>query len=75
LLGCAVHPDFLVRISTNNEVAAIQNINPREASDGRVRCKTAFVTGGARGIGLALGRAFAEAAKWWDRDRYHDPVY
>jgi NAD(P)-dependent dehydrogenase (short-subunit alcohol dehydrogenase family) len=55
-------PTFSSRISANNEIATIQNIDPRE---GRVMRefvgKAAFVTGGASGIGLALGRAFAEA--------------
>jgi NAD(P)-dependent dehydrogenase (short-subunit alcohol dehydrogenase family) len=46
----------------NNEVAIIQNIDPREGKVIREFVgKAAFVTGGASGIGLALGRAFAEA--------------
>src|SRR6516164_6495100 len=50
------------RISRLNEVAAIQNIAPREGQVMREFVgKAAFVTGGASGIGLALGRAFAEA--------------
>jgi NAD(P)-dependent dehydrogenase (short-subunit alcohol dehydrogenase family) len=57
-----VHPDFWSRISADSEVATIQNIDPREGKVMREFVgKTAFVTGGASGIGLALGRAFAEA--------------
>jgi NAD(P)-dependent dehydrogenase (short-subunit alcohol dehydrogenase family) len=59
----AVHPDvFGHGFSANNEVATIQNIHPREGKVMREFVgKAAFVTGGASGIGLALGRAFAEA--------------
>jgi NAD(P)-dependent dehydrogenase (short-subunit alcohol dehydrogenase family) len=59
----AVHPDvFGHGFSANNEVATIQNIDPREGKVMREFVgKAAFVTGGASGIGLALGRAFAEA--------------
>jgi NAD(P)-dependent dehydrogenase (short-subunit alcohol dehydrogenase family) len=53
--------ESLSRIS-NNEVATVQNIDPREGKVMREFVgKAAFVTGGASGIGLALGRAFAEA--------------
>ena len=46
----------------SNEVATIQNIDPRVGKVMREFVgKAAFVTGGASGIGLALGRAFAEA--------------
>jgi NAD(P)-dependent dehydrogenase (short-subunit alcohol dehydrogenase family) len=59
----AVHPDvFGHGFSANNEVATIQNIDPREGKVMREFVgKAAFVTGGASGIGLALGRAFSEA--------------
>jgi NAD(P)-dependent dehydrogenase (short-subunit alcohol dehydrogenase family) len=48
--------------SANNEVTTVQNIDPREGKVIREFVgKAAFVSGGASGIGLALGRAFAEA--------------
>ena len=50
------------RISANNEVAIVQKYRSRGGQVMREFVgKTAFVTGGASGIGLALGRAFAEA--------------
>src|SRR5215468_1451133 len=53
---------FWSRISANNEVATIQNVDRRKGKVMREFVgKAAFVTGGASGIGLALGRAFAEA--------------
>jgi len=55
----AVHPDvFGPRISADNA----QNIDSWGGqSNAEFVGKAAFVTGGASGIGLALGRAFAEA--------------
>src|SRR6266481_8479181 len=52
---------FWSRISANNEIAH----SKYRSEGGKVMRefvgKAAFVTGGASGIGLALGRAFAEA--------------
>jgi len=63
VLGDAVHPDFFITdFGEQRGRATVQNINPREGKVMREFIgKTAFVTGGASGIGLALGRAFAEA--------------
>jgi hypothetical protein len=59
----AVHPDvFGYGYRRTTRSSSFKNIDPREGKVMREFVgKGAFVTGGASGIGLALGRAFAEA--------------